>query len=71
MQKHSFNIKYERDQAEDLKKRAIALKDLGFTHQADLLMQAAHHAEAKALLLHRIDELRTEARKNRRNGMNK
>ena len=59
---YNFTIRYERAQAQDLKKRAIALKDLGFENQAKLLLKAARHSEAKALILARIENLRKQAR---------
>jgi hypothetical protein len=49
-------------QAEDLEKRAIALKDLGYESQAKLLFEAARHSEAKALILLRVAKLREAAR---------
>jgi hypothetical protein len=59
---YNFTIRYEKAQAEDLKKRAIALKDLGFHNQAKLLLRAARHSEAKALILLRVENLRKQAR---------
>ena len=62
---YNFTIRYEKAQAEDLKKRAIALKDLGYQSQAKLLLKAARHSEAKALILARIENLRKQARPGR------
>jgi hypothetical protein len=59
---YNFSIRYEKAQAEDLKKRAIALKDLGYESQAKLLFKAARHSEAKALILLRVAKLREAAR---------
>jgi hypothetical protein len=59
---YNFSIRYEKAQAEDLKKRAIALKDLGYHSQAKLLLKAARHSEAKALILLRVAKLREAAR---------
>ena len=48
---HGFSIRCEKVQAEDLRKRAIALKGLEYEKQAKLFRDAARHAEAKALIL--------------------
>ena len=63
---YNFTIRYEQTQAADLKKRAIALKDLGYHNQAKLLLKAARHSEAKALLLGRVENLKKQARLGRR-----
>jgi hypothetical protein len=62
---YNFSIRYEKAQAEDLKKRAIAMKDLGYQKQAKLLLDAARHSEAKALILLHVENLRKQARLSR------